>query len=182
MHRVYEDRIAKYNEQLAQLEGPNPTHPEYLRQMEAVKQYCDNKIEYENNLFKFKLQALMNKSKAERAQINSTYEQRIRDLQESYLEKLAKLNCQIQQDRFQTSEASPEYTIPFPTSRSAQVAQQAAYNTEVSVLAGFAKYVGFPASPAVPGLTPQERDEDLAKMGIRLPTRPGNSSTGNLHG
>ncbi|KAL1960803.1 hypothetical protein VTO42DRAFT_6633 [Malbranchea cinnamomea] len=167
--RIYDERIANLNRELAQLEQPNPTHPEYLRQLEIITKYRDEKIKYENTLFQFKLQSLMTKSRAERSQINSTYFQRIREIREAHLERLARYHCQIQQDRFQIAEASPEYSIPFPTRRSTQAAQQAAYNQEVSVLSGFAKYVGFPASPAVPGLTRQEIDEDLIKMGIRRP-------------
>jgi hypothetical protein len=54
----------------------------------------------------------------------------------------------------------------FPTRRSQQVAQQTAYNTEVSILAGIAKHVGFPAAPDVAGARPSEIEDDFQIMGV----------------
>lgn len=118
-------------------------------------------------LFKYKLQSLQTKCKAERAQLNSTYFQRAREARESHLEKVSQEYGQIQQDRFQTPEASSEFSVSFPMRRSKQISQQTAYNTEVSVLSGFAKYVGFPASPAIQSTKRQELEEDFQSMGIR---------------
>ena len=39
-----------------------------------------------------------------------------------------------------------------------------AYNEEVSLLSGVAKYVGFPAAPEMSQITPREYDEDLKLM------------------
>lgn len=148
------------------LKGPNPTHPEYLRQIECVKKYRDDKIKYENTLYRYRVQALMNKTLAERAQINSTYFQRIRDLREKYSSIVSKQFYAIQHDRFKTDELSPHHIVPFPTRRSQQIAHQTAYNHEVSVLAGVAKYVGMPAAPTLMGTRPSELEEDLEKMGV----------------
>ena len=54
-----------------------------------------------------------------------------------------------------------------PTTRSAQISQQIAYNTEVSVLAGIAKYVGFPAAPDINGANKTDLDDDFKSMGVR---------------
>ena len=58
-----------------------------------------------------------------------------------------------------------DYTYKFPTRRSQQVAQQTAYNMEVSILSGIAKYVGFPAAPNIDGVRSSELDADLQLMG-----------------
>ncbi|KKZ67318.1 hypothetical protein EMCG_07002 [[Emmonsia] crescens] len=164
--RIYDERIANLNNELSQLNEANTTHPEYLRQLSIIENYRDDKIKYERTLFKYKLSSLFNKSQAERCQTNSSYFQRARDVREKYLDEASSLHYRIQQDRFQNAEASPDFSIPFPTRRSQQISQQTAYNKEVSILSGFAKYVGFPAAPAILPARQSETDEDLAKMGI----------------
>lgn len=165
-YRIYDERIANLNNELSQLTEENATHPEYLRQLSIIENYRDDKIKYERTLFKYKLSSLFNKSQAERCQTNSSYFQRAREVREKYLDDASSLHYRIQQDRFQNAEASPNFFISFPTRRSQQIAQQTAYNKEVSILSGVAKYVGFPAAPAILPARQNETDEDLAKMGV----------------
>lgn len=150
------------------LQGPNPTHPEYLRQLESVKRYSDAKVLYEQQLFQYRVRALMNKSLAERAQIHSSYFQRVRDIRERHSSEASKQFYAIQHDRFKTEEVSPHHSVPFPTRRSQQIAQQMAYNQEVSIMAGIAKYVGFPAAPSLSSARSSELEEDFDKMGVSL--------------
>jgi hypothetical protein len=163
---VYDERIAKINNELAQLTAPTPTHPEYLRQLQCVEQHRDQKIHYEETLFKFKRKALFTKSTAERSQIHSTYFQRARDIREQHLENVAEHFYRNQHDRFKAENNTPHYALPFPTRRSQQISQQHAYNKEVSVLSGTAKYVGFPAAPTLQPARPHEIEEDFEKMGV----------------
>lgn len=156
------------NRELEMLTGPNPTHPEYLRQLECVKRHRDAKIKYEHTLFQYRIQALMNKSLAERAQTHSTYFQRIRDIREKHSSAVSKHFYAIQHDRFKSEELSAQHYIPFPTRRSQQIAHQTAYNQEVSIMAGVAKYVGFPAAPSLAPARPSELEEDMEKMGVSL--------------
>ncbi|BDD57867.1 hypothetical protein MPDQ_004072 [Monascus purpureus] len=169
--KIYDERISKLNNELDMLTGPNPTHPEYLRQLESVKRYCDAKINYEHTLFRYRIKSLLNKSLAERAQIHSTYFQRVRDARERHSSAVSRQFYAIQHDRFKTEELSPNQSIPFPTRRSQQIAQQTAYNQEVSIMAGVAKYIGFPAAPSLTSARPSELDEDLEKMGISVEPR-----------
>ncbi|KAH2567460.1 hypothetical protein KXV70_005198 [Aspergillus fumigatus] len=163
--KIYDERISKLNRELEMLTGPNPTHPEYLRQLECVKRHRDAKIKYEHTLFQYRIQALMNKSLAERAQTHSTYFQRIRDIREKHSSAVSKHFYAIQHDRFKSEELSAQHYIPFPTRRSQQIAHQTAYNQEVSIMAGVAKYVGFPAAPSLAPARPSELEEDMEKMG-----------------
>ncbi|KAL4888683.1 Sds3-like-domain-containing protein [Aspergillus ambiguus] len=169
--KIYDERISKLNRELDMLNGPNPTHPEYLQNLEVIKRHRDAKINYEHTLFQYRIKALMNKSLAERAQLHSTYFQRVRDLREKHSNSISKQFYAIQHDRFKTDELSPQHYIPFPTRRSQQIAQQTAYNQEVSIMAGVAKYVGFPAAPSLSAARPSELEEDLEKMGISVETR-----------
>ncbi|KAL4911858.1 transcriptional regulatory protein Dep1 [Aspergillus aurantiobrunneus] len=169
--KIYDERISKLDRELDMLRGPDPTHPELLRQLECVKGYRDAKTNYEHTLFQYRLKSLLNKSQAERAQAHSTYFQRIRDIREKHSSAISKQFYSIQHDRFKTDDVNPQHYVPFPTRRSQQIAHQTAYNQEVSVLAGVSKYVGFPAAPLLSSARPTELDEDLEKMGISFETK-----------
>lgn len=173
--RIYDERITKLNRELEMLTGPNPTHPEYLRQIECVQRYRDAKIKYEHTLFRYRMKALLNKSLAERAQSHSTFFQRVRDVRERHSSAISQQFYAIQHDRFKTDELSPHHIVPFPTRRSQQIAHQTAYNHEVSIMAGVAKYVGFPAAPTLLGARQSELEDDLEKMGVSL-SIPGPAS------
>jgi hypothetical protein len=164
--RLYDERIAALNTELAQLSGPNPAHPELLRQVQCIQNYRDEKWDIEQKLLVFKIGALKRKSVAERSQIHSAYFQTIRDVRERHLERTSEHFYRIQRDRFKTDEGIPNYSIPFPIRRSQQITQQTAYNKEVSVLSGIAKYVGFPTAPDITGVRAAELDEDMEKMGV----------------
>ncbi|KAJ5092176.1 hypothetical protein NUU61_007046 [Penicillium alfredii] len=169
--KIYDERISKLNRELEMLTGPNPTHPEYLRQVECVERHRDAKTTYEHTLYRYRMKSLLNKGLAERAQAHSTYFQRIRDVRERHSSAISRQFYAIQHDRFKTDELSPHHIIPFPTRRSQQIAHQTAYNQEVSVMAGVAKYVGFPAAPTLLGARSSELDDDLEKMGISVESR-----------
>ena len=164
--RLYDERIAALNNELAQLKGLHPTHPQLLQQVQAVDKYRDEKFEVEQMLLVFKVGALKRKSVAERSQLHSAYFQTVRDIRERHLEKASEFFYRVQRERFKTDDGVPNYSVPFPTKRSTQITQQTAYNKEVSVLSGVAKYVGFPTAPELAHATSAELDEDLEKMGV----------------
>lgn len=166
INRIYDEKIAKIDRELEQLTSLEPTHPELLRQLDCVRRHRDKKITYEHTLFQYRLQSLLTRSLADRASLHSTYFQRIRDTRERHATAVSKQFYAIQHDRFKTEELGAHHYIPFPTRRSQQIAQQTAYNQEVSVMAGVAKYVGFPAAPSLSAARTTEMDEDFDKMGV----------------
>lgn len=166
--KIYGEGISKLNSELDMLMDPSPTHPEFLRQLEGVRHYCEAKVHYENILYQYRIKSLLNKSLAERAQYHSTYFQRVRDCREKHSSAVSEQFYKIQHDRFKTEGLGFGQTIPFPTRQSQQIAQQTAYNQEVSILSGVAKYVGFPAAPTLSGARPAEFEDDLEKMGVRI--------------
>ncbi|CRG92165.1 hypothetical protein PISL3812_09221 [Talaromyces islandicus] len=181
--KIYDEKIAKIDRELEELTSPEPTHAELVRQLDCVKLHRDKKIKYESTLFQYRLQSLLSRSLADRAQAFSTYFQRIRDTREAHSTAVSKQFYAIQHDRFKTEELGADHYIPFPTRRSQQISQQTAYNQEVSVMAGVAKYVGFPAAPSLSAARVTEVDEDLNKMGISIELRPTVApSTGPLRG
>lgn len=164
--RLYDEKIAAINHELALLQELRPAHPELLRQVEAVQKYRDEKFEVEQKLLVYKVGALKNKAVADRSQIHSQYFQTVRDIRERYLERISEHFYRIQRDRFKADSTVPNFTIPFPEKRSQQIIQQTAYNKEVSILSGVAKYVGFPAAPELASSAQKDIQDDMAKMGV----------------
>jgi len=164
--RLYDERLAAVEAELAQLKSSKPTHPEYLKQLQCVQQYRDGKIDIEHKLWGYKVGTLKKKGVAERSQIHSAYFQTARDIREQILEEAGKNLYRLHHDRFKGADSDFAHAIPFPTKRSTQITQQNAYNKEVSVLSGVAKYVGFPAAPEMEGNRPAEMEIDLEKMGV----------------
>jgi hypothetical protein len=133
-----------------------------------VQKYRDEKFAREQKLLVYKVGALKRKSIAEKATIHSSYFQRIRDVREDYLERIGEHFYRIQRDRFKSENRIPDFGITFPEDRSTRISQQTAYNKEVSILSGVAKYVGFPAAPDLSSAREKELEEDLEKMGVSL--------------
>ncbi|KAI5284677.1 hypothetical protein KEM54_001145 [Ascosphaera aggregata] len=166
--RVYDERIGNYQKEIDQLINHPEEHAEYQEYISMITANRQQKEEYEKLLLGFRIKSLCVKSEVDRLRIHSSYYQNVRDVREKHLDDIAAMHYRLTQDRFQSSKICPDYVIPFPTRRSQQIAQQAAYNKEVSILAGFAKYVGFPAAPEIMPAKPHECEEDLEKMGVRF--------------
>ncbi|KZZ89826.1 Sds3-like protein [Ascosphaera apis ARSEF 7405] len=164
--RVYDERIGNYQKEIDQLINHPEDHAEYQEYISMITASKTQKEDYERLLLAYRLKSLCVKSEVDRLRIHSSYYQNVRDVREKHLDDIAAMHFRLTHDRFQNREACPEYIIPFPTRRSQQIAQQAAYNKEVSILAGFAKYVGFPAAPEITPAKPHECEEDLEKIGI----------------
>ena len=153
------------------MEGPVITHPDYLSMVEAIASQRRERVELANKLYRFKVKALQNKSVAERTQHHSQYMQTIREIRDQALERANKEWYQIQRERRTNDEDGLSRMFPSSAKRSELVAQQNAYNTEVSLLSGIARHVGFPAAPEIEGVSTREMEEDLRKMGVSLPAQ-----------
>lgn len=134
--------------------------------VEAIEQLRNERIEHAKTVYRYKLQALQKKATTTRATAQSQYMQKIRELRDDFLEKASAEWYQIQRER-RNFDADKEPALNhFGGERAQWVASQTAYNTEVSVLSGVAKYVGFPAAPEIKGATTLEVEDDLKKMGV----------------
>lgn len=101
-----------------------------------------------------------------RAQILSQFYQEVREIREQKLELLGKQWYEIQHDRRAHGSSVDDYALRYNTKKEDQVRDQYAYNLEVSVLSGIAKYRGFPAAPAMAPATSTELEDDFKKMGV----------------
>lgn len=164
--RLFDERLSQCNEELAMLESPTPIHPELLAMKNVIDQRRDQKLKYEQNLMRYKLQTLQRESVANKAQAHSQYMQTAREVRDTHLEKLNKEFYQLQRERRSVDGDVPDYLYEFSTKRSQQITHQTAYNAEVSILSGLAKYVGFPAAPDIGKAKPKEIEDDLRSMGV----------------
>ena len=131
----------------------------------AMENQRKERVALARTSFQYKVKALQNKSIAERTHHHSQYMQSAREIRDLALEKANQEWYEIQRGR--RFDQQPVDRTPLTAlKRHDLVAHQIAYNTEVSILSGMAKYVGFPAAPEVTGASQSEMDEDLRLMGV----------------
>ncbi|KAA6409729.1 MAG: transcriptional regulatory DEP1 [Lasallia pustulata] len=170
--KLYDERLAQVDEELASLAQPLCLHPGYLVMRKCLDERRDEKIHHEQMLMKYELEALQRRSIAEKAQHHGQYMQTVRDLRDRELWRAGEEWYQIQRERRSWEGNVPDCTYTFTTRRSQQITQQIAYNTEVSLISGIAKHVGFPAAPEIGGARTTEVDDDFHSMGIKESIRP----------
>ncbi|KAG9204124.1 hypothetical protein G6514_001761 [Epicoccum nigrum] len=168
--KLCDEQIAQYERELEMLKQPDCKHPEYLAMIKCIDDRKAEKIDYERTLLEFKQQNLVDITAAQRHQMHSQYFQTVRDLREDIIAECNQRVFELQRGRRSLGSDDVEYMIKLPEKRSDQIRQQTAYNLEVSILSGVAKYVGFPAAPDISAARPGEIDEDLRAM--KIATRP----------
>lgn len=158
--------MQRLEEEEHSLLADEPTHHEFLN----MKKCIDDKlakslreIAKENEL---KSKAHEKRFVAERSQIWSQFAQSVRDKREKTLESLNKEWYDVVAAR-RKAHSTPEYGVIFPKDQSQRVRNAVAYNTEVSTLAGMAKYEGFPAMPDIKGASNGEVQDDFAAIDVR---------------
>lgn len=143
-----------------------PIHPEYLAMMQCIDGRRDERLRIEKRRVEYQRETIDKSAIARRGQLLSQFYQEVRDIREKKLELLGKQWYEIQHDRRGYGSNVEDYALKFPIKRSEQLKNQYAYNTEVSVLSGIAKYRGFPAAPAMAPATSSELEDDFKKMGV----------------
>lgn len=161
--RLYKDRLQRLEEEEQSLHAPEPTHPEYLNMKQCLDDRLEQKLQAINTEHEYRLKALERRAVAQRAQIWGQYFQAIREKREHALEALNRQWYDVQSAR-RSAHSLPDYGLLFPKDPSQRVRNAIAYNTEVSTLAGLAKYEGFPAGPELQGASTSELEADLAAM------------------
>ncbi|KAK0734895.1 Sds3-like-domain-containing protein [Lasiosphaeria miniovina] len=182
--RLYQERLDQLDQEEASLTSDNPTHPEYLAMLQCLEERREERIRISSLELQFRMSVLNGRAVAERAQILSQYYQSIRESREEVLEELGQEWYDIQQERRRFANTIPDYGIRFPTTKPQTIRQAVAYNREVSVLSGFAKHVGFPAAPAISGVSDDQLESDLDAIHRMRepPSRPSiNTSQANFH-
>jgi len=164
--RLCDEQIAQCELELEMLKQPDCEHPEYLAMIKAVDDRRAEKVAYERQLLQYKQKNLEIITTAERHQLHSQYFQTVRDKREDILSLCNQKIFELQRGRRQLGVDEVEYMMKLPEKRSDQIRHQTAYNLEVSILSGVAKYVGFPAAPEIRPARTSEIEDDLRAMKV----------------
>lgn len=166
--RLYEERLAQLNQEEAQLNCENPTHPEYLAMMQCIDSRRDERLRVNELEYKFNMDSLDRWAVARRSQILSQFYQSIRESREKTLDELGKQWYEIQHERRKNANPIPDFGYRFPKTKALQKRQAIAHSKETSILAGIAQHHGFPAAPEMRGASHTEIDEDLEAIHVGL--------------
>lgn len=127
----------------------------------CIDERLNQKLQEFNTEYELRIKAHENRAVAQRAQILSQYFQAAREKREKTLETLNKEWYDIQTAR-RSAHSLPDYGLLFPKDPMSRVRNAVAYNTEVSTLAGIAKYEGFPSGPELKGASVSEVEDDFS--------------------
>jgi hypothetical protein len=165
--KLFNEKLSALASEVEMLTQADCHHPEYMRQAACVDARYTKQVSEVHAYYRHKMQALRVTTLAERSQLHSQYFQTARELREEQAYQLGEDWYKIQKERRQSSQGQDgQYILKFPTKRSAQLRNQAKYNQEVSILSGVAKYVGFPAAPAITGAEGDALEDDLKMMKV----------------
>lgn len=148
------------------LSSPTPTHPEYLAMLACIDARRDERIRLSNVELRMRMDLLKRKAVAERAQIHTQYHQGIRASRERALEDLGREWYEIQHERRRAANNIPDFGIRLPATKKEALRAAVAYNKEVSILSGVAKYQGFPGAPDIRGAREEEIEGDFEAITV----------------
>ncbi|KAM3553238.1 hypothetical protein ARSEF4850_007007 [Beauveria asiatica] len=161
--RLYTEKLQRVEEEEQSLLADVPTHREYLNMKQCLDDRLNQRLQQVNTEFDFQLKANERWAVAQRAQIWSQFFQAVREKREQTLESLNKQWYDIQAAR-RNAHSLQDYGILFPKDPTQRLRNAIAYNSEVSTLAGMAKFEGFPAGPEMKGASALELKSDLSAM------------------
>lgn len=144
-----------------------PSHPEYLNMKQCLDDRLNQKTQEINTEYDFRIKAHERRAVAQRSQIWSQFFQAVREKREDTLSSLNKEWYDVQAAR-RSAHSLPDYGLLFPKDPGQRVRNAVAYNTEVSTLAGMAKYQGFPAGPEMKGASAAELEADLNAIEVQI--------------
>ncbi|KAG5949885.1 hypothetical protein E4U53_005670 [Claviceps sorghi] len=161
--RLYKDRLQRLEEEERSLLADVPTHPEFLNMKQCLDDRLQKRVQEVNAECALRLEAHERRAVAMRAQVWSQFFQAVRERREAALESLNRQWYEVQTAR-RSAHSLPDFGLLFPKDQGRRVRNAIAYNTEVSTLAGLAKYEGFPAGPELKGASPSEVDADFSAI------------------
>ena len=163
--RLYKDRLEKLEREEQALTADVPYHPEYLNMKQCLDELHEKKIQTITKEHEYILEAYDRVAVARRAIIWGQFYQGIREARERMLSELNKSWHETQNAR-RSAHRAPDYGLLFPSTPAQRTRNAVAYNTEVSIVSGIAKHVGFPAAPPMQGASSGEIEEDLDAMQV----------------
>lgn len=161
---LYDDKIGELQKDVEMIE--NGTHPELASMTADLQKKRILRLKCADSLLMYHLDNIDGQFRAAHYDTMSRFLQQVRECREEMLFDTSQKWYQMQRERRQLDLPVKEMGYVFPERVSVQVRQRAAHNNEVSLLAGIAKYIGFPAAPSVEGATVDEMHQDLEVLGL----------------
>ncbi|KAL6869874.1 hypothetical protein ACO1O0_001206 [Amphichorda felina] len=161
--RLYKDRLQRLEEEEQSLLADEPTHREYLNMKQCLDDRLNRKLRGIDKEKEYRMRATERRFVSIRSQIWSQFSQAIREKRESVLAALDREWYDVQTAR-RHAHSIGDCGLVFPKDPAQRVKNAVAYNTEVSTLAGIAKYEGFPAGPEINGASASELNDDLSAI------------------
>ncbi|SPO00912.1 related to DEP1 protein, regulator of phospholipid metabolism [Cephalotrichum gorgonifer] len=158
--RLYKDRLEKLEREEQALTADVPYHAEYLNMKRCLDDLHEEKIRKINKEYEYVLNAHDEVAVSRRAMVWGQFYQGVRETRERLLSELNREWHDTQNAR-RHAHSAPDFAIMYPPTPAQRVRNAVAYNTEVSILSGIAKHVGFPAAPSMFGATMDEVEDDL---------------------
>ncbi|KAF3061069.1 Transcriptional regulatory protein dep1 [Daldinia childiae] len=159
--RLYEERLEQLNQEEVMLRSETITHPEYLAMMQCIDARRDERLRVANRELELKVESLERWAVSRRSQIHSQFFQSVRESRETILAELGQQWYDIQHERRKQANNVPEFGLRFPPDPIQRTRNALAYNREVAILSGIAKYEGMPAAPEMRGATIQDLEDDF---------------------
>ncbi|KAG9257909.1 uncharacterized protein F5Z01DRAFT_309343 [Emericellopsis atlantica] len=164
--KIYKTRLQKLENEEQSLLADEPTHQDFVDMRKCLDDRLEQKLKEIEKEHEYRIKANERKFVAIRAQVWGQFVQGVRERRESALESLNKDWYDVQLAR-RNAHSLPDYGVIFPKDPTQRIRNAVAYNTEVSTLAGIAKYEGFPARPDIRGASLSEIQDDFAAMEAR---------------
>jgi hypothetical protein len=158
--------LTQVEHELQLLKQSKSTHPDFRAQLACVDERRDQKLLYEDRLLGYNLQNLTGRTVGDRQQLHSQYFQEVRQIRDDAIKSSYQDLHALQRDRWRYGSRQNSTLSLYNPDRTDQLARQASYNLEVSLLSGIAKYLGFPAAPDMSVLATNEIESDLQRMGV----------------
>ncbi|KAI6783720.1 Transcriptional regulatory protein-like protein [Emericellopsis cladophorae] len=164
--KIYKTRLQKLENEEQSLLADDPTHQDFIDMKKCLDDRLEQKLREIEKEHEFRIKANERKFVAIRSQVWGQFVQSVRERRESALESLNRDWYDVQLAR-RNAHSLPDYGVIFPKDPTQRLRNAVAYNTEVSTLAGIAKYEGFPARPDIRGASVSEIQDDFAAMEAR---------------
>lgn len=152
---VHEDQMARYELEIQMcVDG---SHPELSTIQDSIKTRLNDRVDRGRALHEYQLKCIHNQTKAMRAHLHQQFVRERFDLRSDLLSKTTRKWYQVNYERRAADRMVPDYGYR-------GVGQELV--SSGPLLAAIQKFAGFPAAPRVSEASIEEKNEDLAALGL----------------
>ncbi|KAK9237310.1 Sds3-like-domain-containing protein [Lipomyces kononenkoae] len=160
--RLHDDKIARLQAEIEMcLDG---THPELATVYDELAEGRDKKIQLADAHRKYRRRCIENQTRSYRTHIHQQLYNKHASLRAAMIQETTETWYKVNRERRAMDTLVPFYGYRIPEKRSVIYRQRQAQYNEIALLAGIAKYIGFPAAPEIKSATADEVAEDMEAL------------------